>query len=103
MRLDGECYYQLKSKMLLNVAGSDVTREYHPEVGNADGIYPLAGRTEAGVTRETKPKDAWQSTFVGQDVFRRASPDAAPRLETRSKLALAHPSESGLGSALRRA
>ena len=138
MGLDGEWYNQLKSKMVLKVAGADVTGEYHTEVGNADGIYPLAGRTEVGgglpqnvgwvvswqndkrwtpsvtswsgqlhdvdgeetivttwlLTRETKPKDDWQSTLVGQDVFRRASPGAAPRLETRSKRALAHPSES---------
>jgi|SRR5579883_23071 len=62
---------------------------WHNETGNSHSATAWAGqlqRDELGdvivttwlLTRETQSKDDWESTLVGQDVFRRADVEWAP-------------------------
>ena len=46
MKLEGEWYNELKSKMVLTVKDGSVTGTYETAVGDAKGPYVLVGRTE---------------------------------------------------------
>ncbi len=67
MRLDGEWFNELGSKMILKVKGRNITGTYHTAVGDASGIYELVGRTDtnAGATRNVGFVVSWENDKKG--------------------------------------
>lgn len=62
MALSGDWYNELGSKMTLIVNGQDVTGYYYTAVGDAEGIYDLAGRTNDNNT-VVGFSVAWQNAY----------------------------------------
>jgi len=69
MRLDGEWFNELGSKMVLRVDGPSISGTYHTAVGNASGEYALVGR--ADTPRETSQSVgfvvSWQNEYQSAD------------------------------------
>ena len=62
MPLNGDWFNELGSKMTLQVNGQDVTGNYYTAVGDAEGIYELAGRTN-GTNTVGDLSVAWQNAY----------------------------------------
>jgi hypothetical protein len=69
MSLNGKWYNQLGSEMELKVEKGLVTGTYQTAVGDAKGIYPLAGR--ADITNDTTPNIgfvvSWENEFANAE------------------------------------
>ncbi len=63
MDLNGDWYNELGSLMTLIVNGASITGKYHTAVGDADGLYELAGRLSlpADENRTLGFTVAWQN------------------------------------------
>lgn len=62
MPLSGDWFNELGSKMTLQINGQDVTGYYYTAVGDAEGIYNLAGRTNNSNT-VLSFSVAWQNDY----------------------------------------
>jgi hypothetical protein len=69
MSLEGKWYNQLGSEMNLTIKNGLVTGTYHTAVGDAKGIYPLAGRSD--ITNDTTPNIgfvvSWENEYANAE------------------------------------